>query len=321
MPDQRDDILNFIKYNGPVLPVQIAKHVNTNILFASAILSELVARKILRITHASIGGSPLYYLPGQEELMDARLSTALGGKEKEAYQLLKDKKVLWEKYMEPWQRVAVRNIKDFSVQIGVNADNNLENFWKHHLVSDEEAKLIIAEIMGYDKPKEDVVLEDSLALDDEKVINDPKSNNEILSSLVTDKQEKKIEQTTLIKEEVLIVKTKQKDRKEVKKEIDFYTKVLEFMRKNDVEILKEDIIKKDKEIDFVVNLMSSFGKLKYLIRAKNKPSINEADVSMIFSEGQLKKLPVILLYNGKLNKKAFLLAEQKMHGQLILKEI
>ncbi len=43
MPDQREEILKFIKYSGPVLPVQIAKHVNTNILFASAMLSELVS--------------------------------------------------------------------------------------------------------------------------------------------------------------------------------------------------------------------------------------------------------------------------------------
>src|SRR3989338_7023457 len=152
MPDQRDDVLNFIKYNGPVLPVQIAKHINTNILFSSAILSELVARKILRITHASIGGSPIYYLAGQEELMDSKLSTALHGKEKEAYKLLKDKKVLWEKEMEPWQRVAARDLKDFAVQINVNHEGNTEVFWKHKLISDEEAKIIISDILNGMQP-------------------------------------------------------------------------------------------------------------------------------------------------------------------------
>ena len=59
----------------------------------------------------------------------------------------------------------------------------------------------------------------------------------------------------------------------------------------------------------------------YLIKAKNKPSINEADISMAFSEGQLRKMPVVLLTNGKPNKKASILIEQKMQGQLILKEI
>src|SRR3989338_274435 len=262
MPDQRDDVLNFIKYNGPVLPVQIAKHINTNILFSSAILSELVARKILRITHASIGGSPLYYLPGQEELMDSRLSTALNGREKEAYQLLKEKKVLWEKEMEPWQRVAVKDLKDFSVQIAVNNEGNSEVFWKHSLVSDEEAKLIISEI-------------------------------------ISDAYGPEIQ----------------------KEESDFYSKVIEFIKDNGVDILKEELIKKDKEFDFLVNIPSSFGNLMYLIKAKNKPSINEADISMAFSEGQLRKMPVVLLTNGKPNKKASILIEQKMQGQLILKEI
>src|SRR3989344_4516995 len=112
MTDQRDEIIKFIGVNGPVLPVQIAKQLNTNILFASAMLAELVERKSLKLTHFSVGGSPLYYLESQEALMDKRLSATLSGKEKEAYNLIKEKQVLREVDLQPWERVAIKSLKD-----------------------------------------------------------------------------------------------------------------------------------------------------------------------------------------------------------------
>ncbi len=333
MADQREDVLNYIKYNGPVLPIQIAKHVNTNTLFASAILSELVARKILKITHAAIGGSPLYYLPGQEEQMDVKLSVSLHGKEKEAYNLLKDKKVLREVEMEPWQRVAVKSLTDFSIRLNVTIDNNNEFFWKHHLVSDEEAKIIIGNIMGnlFRQEEESVEIFDPKEIlnqdVEENIVSNDAERKEVQTQLINDDMKKQISQE--IREQIL-QEVKQKEnlevkKKEIKKEAKaegvFYNKIMEFMKKQGVEVLKEEVIKKDKELDFLVNLNSGFGKLKYLVKAKNKPLVNEADVSIAFSEGQLRKMPVVLLTNGKVNKKAFLLVEQKMQGQLIIKEI
>ncbi len=344
MTDQREEAISFIKNNGPVLPVQISKYVNTNILFASAILSELVSRKMLKITSASIGGSPLYYLTGQEALMDARLSTSLGGREKEAYQLLKENKVLREVDLEPWQRVAVKSLKDFAVQINVNDRGNAESFWKHILVTDEEAKLIISEIMNqvynqqeiesklvnvpvqeiYKQPETQPVVEQTETFVQTQFKPIP---NQVQPEHfeIEEPKEKYLEEDNEAKiiyqpeEEKIITKPKIKIEKKV--DTKFYHNVLAFMKKNEVEVLKEETIKKDKEVDFIVNLPSGFGKLRYLIKAKNKALINEADVSMAFSEGQIRKIPVILLTNGKLNKKASLLIEQKMAGQLTLKEI
>ncbi len=335
MSDQREEVLNFIKYNGPVLPVQIAKHVNTNILFASAILSELVSRKSLKITSASIGGSPLYYLPGQEERMDERLSKSLSGKEKEAYNLLKEKKVLREKDLEPWQRVAVKSLKDFAVSISVKERENAEIFWKHNLISDEQAKMIVAEIMDdlYKKQEqvqeivtkinrqEDVLVNGLVAIEEDTIqVSKPQVKQTVLASRENEVSMKKEPMQDTLLPETKIVKQKE-PKKEKKEDTRFYGRVLDFIKNNDVEILKEEVVKKDKEIDFVINLPSNFGKLRYLIKAKNKPLINEADVSMAFSEGQMKKMPVILLTNGKLNKKASLLVEQKMQGQLVVKEV
>ena len=56
-------ILSTIKTKGPVIPNDIAKVIETNILFASAHLSELVSSNKLKISNTKIGGTPVYYLP------------------------------------------------------------------------------------------------------------------------------------------------------------------------------------------------------------------------------------------------------------------
>ena len=91
--DTRDETFEFVKKNGPVLPSQVATTINTNILFASAILSELTDKKKVKITNLKRGGSPFYYVPGQEDkLMD--LAQYLSGKPKEAYDVISDKLVI-----------------------------------------------------------------------------------------------------------------------------------------------------------------------------------------------------------------------------------
>ncbi len=330
MADQREVILNYVKYHGPVLPVQISKHVNTSILFASAMLSELVSNKNLKISHASIGGSPLYYLSGQEELMDSKLSASLSGREKEIYNLLKSKKVLKENDLEPWQRIAVKSITDFSRLINVKAEDNVENFWKYHLVNDEEAKQIISELMKDTYNKQQQVQEIVSNLKNEELIVQNKIQQ--AEQGIQTKNENQLEtkpqeiRQILTKPEIKFEQKQLAENTKVKREVkkidsNFYNEVINFMKNNKVEILKEEIVKKNKEFDFVVSINSSFGKLRYLVKAKNKALINDADVSIAFSEGQLKKIPVILLTNGRINKKAALLIEQKMQGQLILKNI
>src|SRR3989344_7929417 len=119
--DYRPKILEFIKRWGPVLPVQISKELNTNILFAGAMLSELVSRKQLMFTSTKRGGSPFYYIKGQEQKLQS-ISSNLSGKEKEAYEVLKEKKIIRDKEATPWLRVALRSISDFAMQFNVTID-------------------------------------------------------------------------------------------------------------------------------------------------------------------------------------------------------
>ena len=68
--DHRENILKIVKEKGPLLPAQVNKELRTNVLFASAMLSEMVDQKKIRLSSMRVGGSPLYFCEGQEHLLE-----------------------------------------------------------------------------------------------------------------------------------------------------------------------------------------------------------------------------------------------------------
>jgi len=155
----REEILRIIRQKGPVLPVQVAKEIETSILFASAMLSELVSAHLLKLSTVKIGGSPLYYLSGQASMLQ-EFSKYLPNKEKEAYELLKEKKVLRDSSQEPAIKVALGNMKDFAWPLNATINNSKELFWKWYLTENEEAVGLIKGIMGIKEQKEEVKKEE-----------------------------------------------------------------------------------------------------------------------------------------------------------------
>ena len=151
--DNRDKILAFIERKGPVLPVQIGKEISMNILMSSAHLAELTDSKKLKISSLKVGGSPLYYLPGQEAMLE-KFAVNLNEKEKRAFDLLSEQKILKDTEQTPLMRVTLREIKDFAVPIYVTYNENKEMFWKWHTASDEDVeKLIKTKLNIKEEPK------------------------------------------------------------------------------------------------------------------------------------------------------------------------
>lgn len=128
-------ILDFLNQNGPSLPVPIAKHVNLQPMFASAILSELLNEKRVKTSSLKIGTSPLYLIPGQEYKLES-FTENLGGVEKEAYLILKDNRLIEDQSQDPRIRVALRGLKDFAIPTQMND----KLFWKYFTVSNNKVK-------------------------------------------------------------------------------------------------------------------------------------------------------------------------------------
>ncbi len=267
--ETNERILVIVKEKGPVLPVQIAREINDNILITSARLSELLSSKKIKISNLKIGGSPLYYFQGQENKLQ-NFTDNLNGMEKKEYDLLSQNKILRDSAQEPAVRVALREIKDFAVPLQVNYENKTEIFWKWYSIDNKEAETSIKNLLS----KKETHQEKSPEKTKEETRNEP-----IESKKDTTKIKKTIDKDLFLKE------------------------VHSFFNRNKINILETSDIKKNTEIDFIVELQTTIGNVKYFCKTKNKKKINEGDLSSALLNAQSKSLPLLFLTTGKISKK------------------
>jgi len=280
--ETNERILALVKEKGPILPVQVSKEINDTILMTSARLSELLSNKQIKISHVKVGGSPLYYSQGQENKLQ-EYSDNLVEKEKEAYELLKKNRILKDVTQEPSIRVALRQIRDFAVPLQVNYQNNVEIFWKWYLLDNDESQLLIKNILSQkDTDIKDKTIEEITKTEPQKEL----------------KRETQKELPKEIKRDTI------KKPKETTTKILFMSIINNFLNKNKLDVLETTEIKKNSEIDLVVELHTSIGSVKYFCKSKNKKKISEGDIGSALVQAQSKNLPLLFLTKGNLTKKA-----------------
>ena len=302
MPDLREKALGYIKQYGPVIPVQLSKELHTDILMAGAILSELVANKMVKITSVKRGGSPFYYTSGQEYKLQ-NLKEHLHEKEQEAYSLLSKEKVVKDKDVGPVLRVALRALKDYAIPITVTSRNGEELFWRWYLSSEQDVKKRV-----------ELLLTD--AVQEEK-----KEEIQTISYPQGEPQEKRIPlvQKEVIKEKPLPVREEKKILKPVEKPFDNLVRA--YFTKHDFSIVVEESVRKNREHSYVARIPSQIGKLDFYVKIKNKKVITPTDLSLAYSEGQLKKLPVLFISNCVLTKKAQENLAKQFKGQVFFRTL
>lgn len=143
-------ILSILNQKGPSLPVQIAREIKLEPMFASAILAELANSKQVKISNLKIGSSPLYLIPGQEEKLESFADTNLEGAGKEAFLKLKQSKILKDESQSPVIRVALRSIRDFAFPF----KHNNKIFWKYVFIPDEEIEKLLSKRKILISPKQ-----------------------------------------------------------------------------------------------------------------------------------------------------------------------
>ncbi len=132
----KEKIIGALKRRGPSLPIHIAKEIESNTIFASAFLSELISEKRVRISNMRVGSSPIYYILGQEPLLE-RFSQHLKSRERDAFILLKEGKFLKDSRQEPAIRIALREIKDFAIPFR----RDEEIIWRYFTTPETEFKI------------------------------------------------------------------------------------------------------------------------------------------------------------------------------------
>ena len=282
-------ILAIVREKGPILPVHISKEINDSILMTSARLSELLSSKKIKISNIKVGGSPLYYFQGQEIKLQ-NFADNLHGVERKAYDLLSENKLLRDATLEPAIRVALRQIKDFAIPLQVNYENKAEIFWRWYLTGNNEAELLIREILT----KQETVSQKEPQPVEATIVKKP----------IEQIPEKPIEEIKKEQEPIELKKdTTKKPRKTIDKSV-FLKAVHSFFNKNKIDVIEAYPANKSSEIDFVIELQTSIGGIKYFCKSKNKKSINDSDISTAIIQAQSKNLPLLFLASGELTKKA-----------------
>ncbi len=295
MPDlqklqsDKEKIINTIRSGGPSFPARISREVQIPPLFVSAILSELVSEKHLKVSNMKVGSSPVYLLPGQEERL-SEFSHFLSHKEKEAFTKLKEFQILSDEEQEPAVRVALRSIKDFAVPLAVKIRGETKTFWKYFTLKDDDAVRLIQQAITPQKLPE--ITEPLPEPAKENPTSPLQSENSLKNA-----------------PPALAMQTSQKEKKEkspkAKKPVEskFAVMVRDYLFAKDFEILEEISVKK-KEFTSKTRLDTTLGKQEYYTIAKEKKKITEQDLALALQKAQEDKMPALVLAPGELDKTA-----------------
>ena len=262
----KEKIFSFLKVKGPSIPVRVAKETGLSMLFASAFLSELLSEGRIKISHMKVGGSPIYLVPGQENLLE-NFSQYLSHKEKEVFTLLKEKKFLIDLEQLPSIRVALREIRDFAVPF----KRGEETIWRYFLVEETELplkKILVAE-------KKEIIEEKEITI--EPIIEKKEMIPEVLEKEVKKKKERK--------------KTPKKNNEK------FFEKVKEFLSSKSFEIINIESFGKGELV-----LRVKEGKNEFILVALNKKRLTENDIIKSHKRASSVGLKYRIMMLGEPNK-------------------
>ncbi|MFH0808120.1 MAG: hypothetical protein V1888_00700 [archaeon] len=256
-------ILEFLEKNGPSLPVRIAKAIEMEPVFASAILSELLGPGTIIISHMKIGASPLYLLPTQKQKLEEKTDN-LKSIEKETYESLKSRKIIIDEKEEPAIRVALRNLKDFAIPFKFKD----KIIWKYAFTPQEEIdKLLLSKEES--KPEKQ---------------NEEKQTNEVIEK-TSAKEEQEVPKAWEIKKEEIIQAKKDSKKiesifekpkektKETKPNETFLEEIETFLKKQDTKITSIEEVDKKKVIAKIETNSE-----QVMLFAFNRKKINETEL-------------------------------------------
>ena len=285
--ETKERIISFLRRRGPSLPIHIAKEIETNTLFTSAFLSELISDKRVKMSYMRVGNSPVYFLSGQENSLE-RFSNYLRSKEKDAFLILKEKKILRDSEQEPAIRVALREIKDFAIPF----KKDEELFWKFQSVQES------------DFLQNKIISEKEVEVQEDFKKNTEDSNKEIVKI-----QEKEIP----LKEKTLDIfgkenlrkpkKTRKKiisQKKNIQKQNKLLEKVKNFLFEKSTEIV--DIISFGKN-EIILKIREKDENSERMLIAYNKRKIDEKDIIRASKKSSEYNLPYTILSYGEPLKK------------------
>lgn len=334
--DYRERILRFIRGHGPSVPNEIRREIGKDNLIASAMLAELSANKHVKVSHLKVGGSPLYYLPGQESQLQ-RFSEYLHVREREALEYLKQEVVARDVDLAPVQRVSMRELKDFAEPITVALYGQEELFWKWYLAKNEDIVDKVRQLMPQPAAKADpVVVQQKPEVLPEKKQEKPEIAVKVeVPELKREERKVRPQEKEKAQQKVPEKPAGEKpERQEKLKETGerrsggkqtllspeddrFYQKVRSYCQEKGLAIRSAEVVKRNAEVSLVVEVPSAVGPLTYFCKAKAKALCNDNDLALAMMEAQERNLPALLLTTGKVSAKALQKLDKGLKGLIV----
>jgi hypothetical protein len=333
-----EQVLSAVKEKGPVIPMEVRQILKAgDSISIGATLSTLVSRGLVNLTHIKRGGSPFYYIKGQEEKL-ADLSKFLNEKDKKTFDILKEKKVIRDAVEEPLTRVSVRNISDFAKRMDIEVNGQREIFWRWYLTTEEDVLKILTKKVPQKEEKEEKKNEiaaekkEDLKKEEVKAESNPAETPaekkeqpaEIVFSETKDKKERK-KRAPKETQEFLDVKEAPVDSSGQPQMIAqfndaFINKVNKFLMEGKITVKEARQIKKGAEYDLSVEIPTPVGNVDYFCKVKSKKKCSEGDLSSAYVQGQNIRLPVLFITTGEVVKKAKEKLKSDFKG-MVIKEI
>jgi len=344
-----EEILKVFKQKGPLVPNDIRKILQGDTMIFGAMLSELASRGFVKISSLKKGSSPFYYLAGQETMLEG-LIQFLNPKDQPTVRFLKERKLVRDQGLELFQRVSLRQIKDFAKPLNYQTPQGVLLFWRYYLIPEIEAiRLIDAQFNP--KPKE-VVQEVVQKVEEKPVEKKAEESRPVQTAKISKpvepiqikkevmSQEQPVEQKPIVQEKPkpsvpLEKKPPQKPQQVNQSEevnsqqhlsmnpglekTPFYEVVVRYFQESDITIFSEEQLSKDREYEFIIHVPSGIGRLKMLCRARNKKKLNEGDVATALLKSKMKDMSCLFLTNGDFSKKSLAFITKEYKGVIIRK--
>ncbi|MBT4375922.1 hypothetical protein HOD29_00925 [archaeon] len=311
----KNKIISFLETRGPSLPVHIAREIHLDMLFTSAFLSELLSEKRLKITSMKVGSSPVYYLSGQEEQLE-KYSEHLKSKEREAFDLLKDKRFLIDFEQHPAIRVALRAIPDFAKEF----NREEKTIWRYFTIPEEEFKQKVtplgvsqegtstsskpqsSESHNKELPLEKTQFPDSIISDVKETLSE--QDTALLDVSQTTELGGKKEPKEKPKKEKPKKKSTTKKKVSQKKNEKFFNTIKEYLSNKGIQIEDIETFSKDN----LILKINENGEEKMLI-AYNKKRITEEDIVKAYKKASESNSKFDIISLGEPAKKTTTLIE------------
>ncbi|MBD3263309.1 hypothetical protein GF374_02930 [Candidatus Woesearchaeota archaeon] len=295
-----DKVLKLVRQKGPVLPVEIATELGVDSFIANAYLSQLIDADKIKISQEPVGNAFLYFMPGQESVAKSRINNLVSKSEKSTKTFRKRDSGSVPAGVEEKRKAFAQRLKEIEEreekekEKTVASSSDKEDFLNR--IKQAIAPTLSKQQVETIKPQIRVGAETQVSPEKIEIKN-------ITDAKQEQKQpEKPSEKSDEVKKK-LPKKKKRKKKKSIFKTTDITELAEEYFREHDAKILEKKI-KKKKEIDYVIKVSSGIGSIKMFVKVRDKKRINEADLSLTYTQAQNKKMPALFITRGRLTKTA-----------------